>query len=93
MCHPLAVKLIRVLKRLNRAFEKLAEPLIAAVRRELGAIIARLHRNDFGGSSDPMTGMMGGGPSPYMKDLVEKLGFIKSDIISLWNVPDVSQQW
>ena len=47
---------------------------------------------DFSDSSDPMAGM-GGGPSPYMKDLVEKLNFIKSDILSLWNVPDVSQKW
>ncbi|TCD65087.1 hypothetical protein EIP91_003096 [Steccherinum ochraceum] len=80
-------------QRLNWAFEKLAEPLIAAIRRELGAIIARLHRNDFGGSSDPMSGMMGGGPSPYMKDLVEKLNLVKSDILSLWNAPEASQQW
>lgn len=68
------------------------DPLLASMRRELGAIIARLHRMDFAGSSDPLAGM-GGGPSPYMKDLVEKLNFIKSDILSMWNVPDVSQGW
>lgn len=47
---------------------------------------------DFGDSADPMAGM-GGGPSPYMKDLVEKLNFIKTDILGLWNTPDVVQKW
>ncbi|KAH8093869.1 Golgi transport complex subunit 5-domain-containing protein [Cristinia sonorae] len=80
------------IERLERAFDKLVEPLTAAIRRELAAIIARIHRMDFGDSADPMAGM-GGGPSPYMKDLVDKLNFIKSDVLSLWNVPEASQQW
>ena len=67
------------------------DPLLAAIRRELGAIIAKLHRMDFSDSADRMG--TGGGPSPYMKDLVEKLNFIKTDIISQYAIPEVVQQW
>ncbi|GBE81467.1 hypothetical protein SCP_0311960 [Sparassis crispa] len=74
------------------AFEHIVDPLLAAIRREVGAIIAKLHRMDFGQTADPMSAMSGG-PSPYMKDVAEKLSFIKEEILSLLNVPDVSRQW
>jgi hypothetical protein len=64
--------------------------LLAAIRRELGAIIARLHRLDFGKSQDIG---MGGGPSLYMKDLVEKLAFIKKEVLSKFNVGDAGRKW
>ena len=63
------------------------DPLLGAIRRELGAIIAKLHRMDFSDAVDPMSAM-GGGPSPYMKDLVEKLAFVKGEILSKFNVED-----
>lgn len=67
------------------------DPLLTAIRRELGAIIAKLHRIDFGKSVDPMSGM--GGSSMYMKDLVEKLTFIKTEILAKFNIPEVSRSW
>ena len=36
---------------------------------------------------------MGGGPSPYMKDLSEKLSFIKNEILSQINAPEISREW
>ncbi|KAH9941012.1 Golgi transport complex subunit 5-domain-containing protein [Amylocystis lapponica] len=75
-----------------RTYERIVDPLLAAVRRDLGSIIAKLHRMDFSDAVDPMSAM-GGGPSPYMKDLVEKLNLIKTEILSVFNVPDASRQW
>ncbi|KAI0940406.1 hypothetical protein AcW1_003608 [Taiwanofungus camphoratus] len=77
---------------LQRAFGRIVDPLLAAIRRELGAIVAKLHRMDFSDAVDPMSAM-GGGPSPYMKDLVEKLTFVKTEILSQFNVPDISRHW
>jgi conserved oligomeric Golgi complex subunit 5 len=55
-------------------------------------IIARLHRVDFGKSADAMGGM-GGGASLYMKDLVDKLGFIKSEVLTKFNIDDDKKIW
>ncbi|KAH9895023.1 Golgi transport complex subunit 5-domain-containing protein [Cubamyces lactineus] len=81
-----------VVTKLHDTFERIVDPLLAAIRRELGAIIAKLHRQDFSDSADPMAAM-GGGASPYMKDLIEKLTFVKSEILAQYNVPEVSRQW
>lgn len=80
------------IENLGRAFDRIVDPLLSAIRRESSAIIAKVHRLDLSDSADP-TAAMGGGASPYMKDLSEKLSFVKSDILSLYNVPEVSQQW
>ena len=68
------------------------DPLLAAIRRETGALIAKLHKQDFSDSVDPMSAM-GGGASPYMKELSEKLSFIKVEVLSQFNTPDVSRGW
>ncbi|TBU41671.1 Golgi transport complex subunit 5-domain-containing protein [Dichomitus squalens] len=81
-----------VLDKLHDTFDKIVDPLLASIRRELAAIIAKLHRMDFAASTDPMSAM-GGGASPYMKDLVEKLAFIKDEILAQYHVPEVSRQW
>ena len=67
------------------------DPLLAAIRRELGAIIAKLHRMDFSDSADRMG--TGGGPSPYMKDLVEKMSFIRTEVLVQYNVPERIREW
>lgn len=64
---------------------------MAAIRRDLGAIIANLHRIDFSKSVDPLAGM--GRSSLYTKELTEKLGFFKSEILSKYDVGDVSKLW
>lgn len=61
-----------------------------AIRREIAAIMSRLHRVDLQRAMDPMAGMAGS--SMYMKDLVDKLSFIKTGIFG--NVtPEVTQTW
>ena len=65
---------------------------MTAIRRELGAIIAWLHRIDFGKTQDSMAGMSGG-PSLYMKDLVEKLAFVKGEVLSKFAVAEEEREW
>ncbi|KAG6920111.1 hypothetical protein DXG01_010179 [Tephrocybe rancida] len=74
-----------------KAYEQLVDPLMTAIRRELSAIIVKLHRIDFGQDVDPMSGM--GGSSFYMKDLVEKLSFIKSEIIQKFSIGEAGKTW
>ncbi|KAF9264225.1 hypothetical protein L218DRAFT_1028995 [Marasmius fiardii PR-910] len=90
-CHAKTVKLFeehsvdicQILKpnveRLDQAYQRIIEPILTAIRRDLGNIIDRIHRTDFG-RSDPTAGM--GGASLYMKDLVDKLSFIRNEILS-----------
>jgi len=79
-------------EKIKRAFDQIVDPLLSAVRRELGAIIAKLHRIDLSDSADP-NAAMGGGASSYMKDLSEKLGYIKSEVFVLFNIPELVQEW
>ncbi|KIP10909.1 hypothetical protein PHLGIDRAFT_115048 [Phlebiopsis gigantea 11061_1 CR5-6] len=77
---------------IHRKFESVVDPVLAAVRREVGAIIAKLHRLDFSDSADPMAAM-GGGASPYMKDLAEKLTYVKTEVLVQFYVPEISREW
>ncbi|GLB37263.1 putative golgi transport complex subunit 5 [Lyophyllum shimeji] len=76
---------------MSQAYEHLVEPLMTAIRRELSAIIVKLHRMDFGKAVDPMSGM--GGSSFYMKDLVEKLSFIKTEVLTKFNIGEAGRTW
>ncbi|KAF7792362.1 hypothetical protein EIP86_003398 [Pleurotus ostreatoroseus] len=79
--------------KLRRTFDNVIDPLLAAVRREASAILAKLHRMDFGkDSADPMAAM-GGGASPYMKDLAEKLALVKNEILNQFNIPELLREW
>ncbi|KAF5385847.1 hypothetical protein D9615_002395 [Tricholomella constricta] len=78
-------------QKMSHAFEHLVEPLMAAIRRELSAIIVKLHRIDFGKTVDPMSDM--GGSSFYMKDLVEKLSFIKTEILGKFSIGGAGRTW
>ena len=73
-------------------YDGIVEPLLAAIRRDLAAIIARLHRVDFGKSVDP-TAEMGGGPSLYMKDFVDKLGYVKREVLAKFSVGGDCHAW
>lgn len=36
---------------------------------------------------------MGGGASPYVKEITEKLTFVKYEILGRWNVGILSREW
>lgn len=74
-----------------QAYNRLVEPIMTAIRRELAANIDKLHRVDFAKVMDSVPGM--GGPSIYMKDLVEKLTFIKTEVLSKFNLGDAGWSW
>ena len=76
---------------IQTSFDKIVDPLLSAVRRELSSIIARLHRVDFGDRNIPRGG--GGGTSIYMKDLIEKLEFVRTAILARYSVGDLSKEW
>lgn len=63
------------------------DPLLTSIRRELGSIIARLHRIDFSKPTD-----MGGGASIYIKDLVEKLTFIRTEVLSKFSIAEAERE-
>ncbi|KAF7298173.1 ACT domain-containing protein [Mycena chlorophos] len=69
------------------AYEEIVKPVRQAIHRELGAIIARVHRLNLAKAAGT------GGASLYMKDLVEKLGFIKTEILSKYNLGDAMREW
>ena len=49
------------------------------IRRDISSILARLHRVDFAKPMDPMS--MGGGGGAYIEDLLDRLAFVKSEIL------------
>lgn len=58
----------------------------------MSAIISRVHRVDFSDGMDTMARGMGG-PSSYLKDLAEKIGFIRTEILGKFNVGELGQTW
>ncbi|TFK54291.1 hypothetical protein OE88DRAFT_1654898 [Heliocybe sulcata] len=80
------------INKIRSAYQKVIDPLLTAIKRELGVIIARVHRADFGKDVDSMAGM-GGGASLYMKDLSDKLSFIKMEILSKFSLGDEMREW
>ncbi|KAG6891762.1 hypothetical protein C0992_006183 [Termitomyces sp. T32_za158] len=79
------------IQKVRKAYEQLMEPLMTAIRRELSAIIVKLHRIDFGKDVDATSGI--GGSSFYMKELVEKLSFIKAEILSKFVIGEDGNTW
>lgn len=65
------------------------DPLNSAIRRELSAIITKLHRIDFAKSVEP--GMSG--TSLYIKELTEKLSFLKAEILARYNLGEFGRMW
>ncbi|KAJ8077048.1 hypothetical protein PM082_001471 [Marasmius tenuissimus] len=101
-CHAKVLKLFdehledvsRILRpgteKLEQAYNRIVEPVSTAIKRDLGNIIDRVHRTDFG-KSDPTAGM--GGASLYMKDLVDKLSLIRTEILSRFQIGEDMQKW
>lgn len=62
-----------------------------SIRREIGAIISKLHRIDLGKPIDLNSGL--GGANFYIQDLAEKLSFVKAEILSTYNLDGTSRTW
>ncbi|KAI0036874.1 Golgi transport complex subunit 5-domain-containing protein [Vararia minispora EC-137] len=77
-------------KQLQIAYERVVDPLLGAIKRELSAIIAKIHVPSTVRDADSMEM---GGSSPYVKELTEKLNFIKTEILCRFNIEDVTREW
>ncbi|KAG2055186.1 hypothetical protein BDR06DRAFT_1020429 [Suillus hirtellus] len=77
-------------KKLHLTYDSIIDPLLTAIRRELASIISRLHRVDLQKATNPMAGMAG--PSMYMKDLADKLNYVKTQIFINFT-SDMTQPW
>ena len=75
---------------MQEQYEKVVDPVLSAVKRDCGAILATLHRLDFG-KSGPAIG--GGGASIYMEELAAKMNFVKQEILERYAGMDVVRQW
>ncbi|KZV95094.1 hypothetical protein EXIGLDRAFT_610971, partial [Exidia glandulosa HHB12029] len=80
-------------KNLRAIYMKAVEPLLQSIRREISAILARLHRVALGKGLDGAMGGMGGGASPYMKELCDKLAFIRAEPLAKFQVGDLLNEW
>ena len=75
---------------MQEQYEKVVDPVLSAVKRDCGAILATLHRLDFG-KSGPAVG--GGGASVYMEELATKMNFVKQEILERYAGMGVVRQW
>ncbi|KAI0044340.1 hypothetical protein FA95DRAFT_1497209 [Auriscalpium vulgare] len=73
-----------------QVYERIVDPLLAAFKVELNAILAKLHRES-AKAVDPMSSM--GGGSAYIKEMVEKLTFIKTEVLSRFSIDEVTRGW
>ncbi|KAG2072073.1 hypothetical protein BDR04DRAFT_1127838 [Suillus decipiens] len=71
-------------KKLRVTYDGIVDPLLTAIRRELASIVSRLHRVDLQKAIDPMAGMAG--PSLYIKDLADRLNYVKTQIFTNFRV-------
>lgn len=71
-------------------YRHIVEPLLAAIKSDSGAIIAKLHRDPIR-STDPLADM--GSSSAYVKEITEKLAFVKTEILARLSIENVTREW
>jgi len=71
-------------------YRRIVDPVLAAIKSESGVIIAKLHREP-GRSADPLADM--GGSSAYVKEITEKLAFVKTEILARLAIEEVAREW
>ncbi len=71
-------------------YRHIVDPLLAVIKSDSGAIIAKLHRDPIR-SADPLADM--GGSSAYIKEITEKLAFVKTEILARLSIEGVTREW
>nr|XP_018267233.1 uncharacterized protein I303_01218 [Kwoniella dejecticola CBS 10117]OBR89391.1 hypothetical protein I303_01218 [Kwoniella dejecticola CBS 10117] len=77
---------------LEKTYKRITDLLDTALRKEFVSILSRIHKVDFSKPMDPMT-MGSGGGSPYMQDLVDKLSFVRGEILGRMSLGDFMRDW
>lgn len=75
----------------TETYKRIVDPLMASIKTESSAIIAKLHREP-ARSADPLSDM-GGGSSAYVQELTEKLSFVKNEILTRLGTDGVAREW
>ncbi|KAK2467810.1 hypothetical protein APHAL10511_000105 [Amanita phalloides] len=76
------------IQELHELYQSLVDPINTSIRRETSAIISKVHRIDLGKQANPDIGA-----SPYIRELTEKLSFIKTEILSRYNLDEAGRTW
>ncbi|OCF41801.1 hypothetical protein I317_04407 [Kwoniella heveanensis CBS 569] len=77
---------------LETTYRRITDSLDAALRKEFSSILSRIHKVDFSKPMDPMLIGSGGG-SPYMQDLIDKMSFVRSEILGRMGLGDYMKDW
>jgi conserved oligomeric Golgi complex subunit 5 len=77
---------------IRATFLRITEPLLSSIRLDISSIISRVHRIDFSVEIDPMAHGMGG-PSGYLRELADKLAYIRTEVLSKYNIGELGQEW
>ncbi|KAI0301063.1 hypothetical protein B0F90DRAFT_1721396 [Multifurca ochricompacta] len=75
---------------MTETYGRIIDPLLAAIKSESSGVIAKLHR-EVARSADPLSDM--GGSSVYVKELTEKLAFVKTEILARLAIEEVARDW
>lgn len=76
------------IKSIQDMYQTLVSPMQQAIQREISAILAKLHRINFG-----QEGTMPNGSSLCLRELAEKLNFIKSEIVGVYDIGEAGRAW
>jgi conserved oligomeric Golgi complex subunit 5 len=71
-------------------YRRIVDPLLSAIKSDSGVIISKMHR-DQGRSADPLAEM--GGSSAYIKEITERLAFVKTEILAPLAIEEITQGW
>lgn len=77
---------------IEASYKRITDALDTAFRREFASILGRIHRVDFSKPMDPMS-MSSGGGSPYMLDLIDKMSFIRNEILGRMSLGEFMREW
>jgi hypothetical protein len=69
-------------------YRALVSPVQQAIQREISAILAKLHRINFG-----QQGAMSNGSSLCLRELAEKLAFIKGEMVGVYDIGEAGRTW
>lgn len=69
-------------------YRALVSPVQQAIQREISAILAKLHRINFG-----QQGAMPNGSSLCLRELAEKLAFIKGEMVGVYDIGEAGRTW
>ncbi|KAF6760044.1 Golgi transport complex subunit 5-domain-containing protein [Ephemerocybe angulata] len=82
-------KLIKpAIENIQDMYATLVSPMQQAIQREISAILAKLHRIDFGQQNS-----MPSGSSLCLRELSEKLSFIKDEVLGTYDIGEAGRAW